>query len=569
MLQKIRSGTDVSTILSHVRAGDLLLQLALEPETRLRYQFPYRRNFPDDDLPDNAYLNSFIYEGASLYAPDHQLGPRRSESDSSSFVAYQKPFHAAQVIDPHLIDVKPSLWTSVCDDDSLMRDLLGVWLRCEYHFTAAFQKDYFLEDMLALRQDFCSSLLVNMTLAYACVCYPRFLDRAEYWNPHTLLYRFVAEAKRLWEIESQLVRLTTIQTGMLFNVFYNLCGLDEIGQPYRIQSINLAHKMRLYDGPVSGQSKRIRAGKLYTAWALYNWETLVGFSFMHAPLLKTPPVEPLPDPLEDPEWFGEIWVKYPSSQSLSPSSFGHVFHAKSQFRIIMNEFCEAAYSKDSTITLEQAYQLRSRLITWYLGLPASLCAKTIVLPAQLQLHMYYHNLILNIFEPLLGAETGRNPTPQQIVADANKNVRTLVRLYHLRHGFDAMDLFICIPLILIAFKCVDAINECTPASQLEELRSTLILVAKGLSSQRRNHYLSEALFRVIRGRMRAQEASILKGVLNLDDENPEEKKRAPFQAVRSAWTVSVVKEDTQVLNHLVENYAHLNLDDQTNIPAFR
>lgn len=183
--------------------------------------------------------------------------------------------------------------------------------------------------------------------------------------------------------------------------------------------------------------------------------------------------------------------------------------------------------------------------------------------------MYYHNLILNIFEPLLGAETGRNPTPQQIVADANKNVRTLVRLYHLRHGFDAMDLFICIPLILIAFKCVDAINECTPASQLEELRSTLILVAKGLSSQRRNHYLSEALFRVIRGRMRAQEASILKGVLNLDDENPEEKKRAPFQAVRSAWTVSVVKEDTQVLNHLVENYAHLNLDDQTNIPAFR
>lgn len=60
---------------------------------------------------------------------------------------------------------------------------------------------------------------------------------------------------------------------MLFNVFYNLCGLDEIGQPYRIQSINLAHKMRLYDGPVSGQSKRIRAGKLYTAWALYNWET--------------------------------------------------------------------------------------------------------------------------------------------------------------------------------------------------------------------------------------------------------------------------------------------------------
>ncbi|KAK6216360.1 n19m, NADH-ubiquinone oxidoreductase 9.5 kDa subunit [Pestalotiopsis sp. IQ-011] len=132
-----------------------------------------------------------------------------------------------------------------------------------------------------------------------------------------------------------------------------------------------------------------------------------------------------------------------------------------------------------------------------------------------------------------------------------------------------MDLFICIPLILVAFKCVDAINEYTPASQLQELRSTLILVAKGLSSQRRNHYLSEALFRVIRGRMGAQEASILKGVLSLDDKGPREKKRAPMQTVRSAWTVSVVKEDTQVLNNLVENYAHLNLDDQTDLSLKR
>ncbi|ETS83860.1 hypothetical protein PFICI_05736 [Pestalotiopsis fici W106-1] len=562
VLQRIRSGTDISAILSHIHDGDLLLQLALEPETRFRYQFPYRQNFPENDLPDNSYLNSFVYEGPLSYAPDQRLGPDGSESDSYSLVAYQRPFHAAQVVDPRLTDVKPSLWTSVCDDDLLMRDLLGVWLRCEYQFTAAFQKDYFLEDMLVMRQDFCSSLLVNVTLAYSCVCYPRFSDRAEYWNPHTLVYRFIAEAKRIWEIESHQVRLTTIQAGMLFNVFYNLCGLDEIGQPYRIQAIELAHKLRLYDSAISGQSKRIRDGRLYTAWALYDWETLVGFSFMHAPLLKTPPVEPLPDPLEDPKWFGEIWAKYPSSQSLSPSHFGLVFHAKSQFRIIMNEFCVEAYSRDSMITLDQAYQFRSRLISWYDGLPAPLCAKTIVLPAQLQLHMYYHNLVLNMFEPLLDEETDRVPGPQQIIDDSNKHLRTLVRLYYLRHGFDAMDLFICIPLILVAFKCADAIDQFTSASQLEALRSTLILVVKGLSSQRHNHYLSEALFRVIRGRMRVQEASILKGVLNLDDEDPVEKSRAPMQAVRSAWTVSVVKEDTQVLNNLVENYAYLSVNDR-------
>lgn len=49
-----------------------------------------------------------------------------------------------------------------------MRDL-GVFLRCEYQFTSAFQKDYFLEDMASHRAEFCSSLLVNVILAYSCV----------------------------------------------------------------------------------------------------------------------------------------------------------------------------------------------------------------------------------------------------------------------------------------------------------------------------------------------------------------------------------------------------------------
>ena len=84
---------------------------------------------------------------------------------------YLRPFHAAQVVDPLLSNVKISSWTNACNDDVLMRNLLGGFLLCEYHFTAAFQKDLFLEDMAALREDFCSSLLVNVILGYSCVPY--------------------------------------------------------------------------------------------------------------------------------------------------------------------------------------------------------------------------------------------------------------------------------------------------------------------------------------------------------------------------------------------------------------
>ncbi|KAM0425507.1 hypothetical protein ACHAPT_009296 [Fusarium lateritium] len=568
VLTRIRSGIDVETVLNQVKAGDVLLQMALTPETRFRYEFPYRSEMPEYYTQDNPYLDSLIYEAASLY-----LTNRHPEQTTSRLIAnlgskeqqslYLKPFHAAQVVEPRLSDVKPSLWTSVCNDDVLMRDLLSVLFRCEYQFTAAFQKDLFLEDMAARKKDFCSSLLVNIVLAYACVCYPRFSNRVEYWNPNTLVYCFLAEAKRLWELEATEPCITTIQAGMLFSVFHNLCGLDEIGQPYRIHGVALAHELRIFD-TVDARSERLQKGRAYTAWALYIWETLVAFSFMLPPLLKKPPKWPLPDPSEDIQWYGEIWIKYPLNHGLSPSCFGHVFRTRCQFRIIMNEVCDAAYSEGSKITLDQAHGFRERLEDWYHNLPGPLQPRTIVLPGHLQLHIYYHHLLLTIFEPLCDVETSQDPSPQKIVANAKKHLQTLVRLYYLRHGFEAMDLFVVIPLMLTGYDCIDAIGDQPPTAELETLRSTLILIAQGLYSQRRNHYLAEALFRVIRGRMRPQELSLLRSTMSLEEQEAVDEQDM-MQPVRSHWPVSVVKKqedvDAHILKHLVESYATLNVEE--------
>ena len=154
-------------------------------------------------------------------------------------------------------------------------------------------------------------------------------------------------------------------------------------------------------------------------------------------------------------------------------------------------------------------------------------------------------------------------SPQQIVSTATKHIETLVRLYYLRHGYEAMDLFIVIPLMLIAYECINVINEQTPKTKLEALRSTLILVTKGLYNQSRNHYLAKALFRVICGRMHPQERGLLKGTLNLDEEETAGRHDME-QAVRSHWPVSVVKNkddlDSHILKNLVDDYARLNVE---------
>lgn len=171
-----------------------------------------------------------------------------------------------------------------------------------------------------------------------------------------------------------------------------------------------------------------------------------------------------------------------------------------------------------------------------------------------------------MFEPLLQKEPSQELYILQVTADAKKYLQTLVRLYYIRHGYDAMDLFIVIPLMLIASECVEMVTDHMSPAQLELLRSTLILAATGLYSQRRNHYLAEALFRVIWGRMRPREIALLKDSMRMDEREWNER-QGMAQVVRSHWPVSVVKKKEDLKSHilanLVENYAHLNLGEDS------
>ncbi|KAK4640007.1 hypothetical protein QC761_0087480 [Podospora bellae-mahoneyi] len=107
--------------------------------------------------------------------------------------------------------------------DVLMRRLIAAWLSAEYQWIVVLQKDCFLQDMAhgPGHRGCCSSLLVNAVLA-----------NASYWCSHNLAYQFMAQAKRLWKLESDTPRLTTIQAAMLMNVNTNMNAMDEIGFNY-------------------------------------------------------------------------------------------------------------------------------------------------------------------------------------------------------------------------------------------------------------------------------------------------------------------------------------------------
>lgn len=48
-------------------------------------------------------------------------------------------------------------------------------------------------------------------------------------NPFSLSYKFLAEARRLWEIKQGIDKLTTIHASVMLNVTLNLSSVDKVG----------------------------------------------------------------------------------------------------------------------------------------------------------------------------------------------------------------------------------------------------------------------------------------------------------------------------------------------------
>ncbi|KAL2178768.1 uncharacterized protein P884DRAFT_284140 [Thermothelomyces heterothallicus CBS 202.75] len=562
--RRIRTGSDAASILRHVNYGDVLVQLALVPEARYRYEFPYLLEMPPflRNL-DNPYLDSEVYDYTLRQTPTPttqvpQAGQRQPQQLPSPETAngagsvygtgqrdpYLKPYLSATLVHPWMDSIKPSKWTAVSSDDGLMRKLLHDFFLFEYDWFTFFHKDSFLEDMATQNPRFCSPLLVNALLCLGCTCHRGLHGRAEFWNPQTLGYQFLAEARRLFEIESERERpsenledpnrerkereweqsrLTTIQAALLLTLVYNLNGSDRIGWRFTLTAIKMAEQIQLLGPPLKHHGPEMQRARTYTAWGLFCWQALGCYHYLQPPPIKKPPETPLPDPLEQPQWYGEQWLKYPLSQSRLPTYHGYLFKAIADFWTIINDISVATFSPNRSPVKLPAHQISefyNRLRAWFHNLPEPLTPKKIVLPHQLKLHMHYNHMLIDLVTPILD-QTGSPEmplpySPRGIYNEAVSHLETLVRLYYLRHGFEATDTFLLHFLGFLNHITMDAIETSAGSSFLEARRSTLLLLTKGIYEQSRNHFVAKAILRLQVGLMRPEDVELLRHHVDIE-----------------------------------------------------
>lgn len=278
--------------------------------------------------------------------------------------------------------------------------------------------------------------------------------------------------------------------------------------------------------------------------------SLGSYHYLKPPPISKPPAIPLPDPVECPQWYGELWVKYPLSQSRLPTYHGLIFKAIADFWTIMNEVSTLTFSRHgppTKLSVEQIFQFYCRLKAWQSSLPEPLTPKKIVLPHQLKLHMYYNHMLIDLITPILDYTGGPGitlaHTPRDIYNEAVNHFETVIRLYYLRHGFEGTDTFLLHFLGVFNHITMNAIETSTGSSFLEARRSTMLLLTKGIHDQSRVHYLAAAVLRLQIGLMRREDVDLLQQFVDIEADHLI---YGPMkQAVHTSWPAYSIGLETK------------------------
>lgn len=126
----------------------------------------------------------------------------------------------------------------------------------QYPYFSFFHKALFLGDLKAGYGSFCSQILVNAILANACHVLHRTPNRFEFWNSWNPCYLFMAEVKRLLEMEGNSTRLTTVQALLILQVTIAEQGMDKAAQPYIDRAISMGKNLDIFRDRRGLQSRR-------------------------------------------------------------------------------------------------------------------------------------------------------------------------------------------------------------------------------------------------------------------------------------------------------------------------
>ncbi|KAF5721924.1 nitrogen assimilation transcription factor nirA [Fusarium mundagurra] len=441
ILGRLRKCPDAATTILQVDDGDLLLQLASAPDTRLSkgkavenlsdwlrgalssgggglstVATPGSNNANLGDASvstpagDRSRATSCPLgldpENATSNNPDAKV-MSSSEESQSRITSWEEGVQDDHMPDelprspgldhvPFTLDHRewkghPPVWTNITNNINLILHLLALYFCWEYPIFAPLSKRHFLEDFRNGRHRYCSSLLVNALLALGCRFPTNLVTRANSEDPQSAGDHFFKESQRLFDQETDHHSLTTVQALGIMSIREASCGRSSESRYYAGQSIRLAFEMGLHRTPDKGDKEElvVQLATFWGAFSLDNASSLVTGSLPNCSY--SPHLPSKPAVVRDVE--ASVWVPY----------------------------------TDDAHGLLGIY---TEYLDWYNGVPEVLRLGHNFTPAVLFAHMYYHFATLLLFSPFVKLRIiGSNVSPRDVCLQAANAIQDFLTSY--------------------------------------------------------------------------------------------------------------------------------------------
>jgi hypothetical protein len=153
----------------------------------------------------------------------------------------------------------------------------------------------------------------------------------------------------------------------------------------------------------------------------------------------------------------------------------------------------------------------------------------------------YHVITLGLYQPFNEARLSKTFSHKKAIQDAERSLNILIRLYLIRHSFDATDIYLLVPLSKLGFLCLKYLQEgSSSGDELEYFRSTLALLFHGLISQGQHAYITRVVFKLLKNLVSPVDFQMIQakeGILGDESSADEDSKK---EDTMSAWTPSII-----------------------------
>lgn len=167
----------------------------------------------------------------------------------------------------------PAVWFRTPQDAELVEHLLNLYFCWVHPIYPLFSRDHFLHDTGRGRSDFCSAMLVNALLAFACHYTDRHQARTDAANPSTSGDHFFAEAKKLLNKVDR-PSLTTVHALGVMSIRETSLGRESNGYRYGGRCARMALELGLHLSVIGSGLKSSDADvRKITFWGVFNLET--------------------------------------------------------------------------------------------------------------------------------------------------------------------------------------------------------------------------------------------------------------------------------------------------------